>query len=51
MIADVPTRGAPTIYGFIGDAFTWLCIGGTVLLIGTSLVRRRLQRPGMREGM
>ena len=51
MIADMPTRGIRTVYGLIGDAFTWLCIAGTVLLIGTSLVRRRLQRPGMREGM
>lgn len=51
MISDVPTRGAPTIYGLIGDAFAWLSIAGTVLLIGTSLVRQRSQRPGTREGM
>ena len=51
MIADMPTRGIRTVYGLIGDAFTWLCIAGTVLLIGTSLVPRRLQRPGMREEM
>lgn len=51
MIADVPTRATPTIYGLIGDAFAWLSIAGTVLLVGTSLVRRRPQRPGTREGM
>lgn len=46
MIVDVPTRGTPTIYGLIGDAFAWLCVAGTILLIGTSLVYHRSQRPG-----
>ncbi len=47
MIADVPTRGTPTVYGLVGDAFAWLSAAGTILLVSIGLVRRR---PGAPEG-
>jgi len=41
MMVDMPTKGSPTLYGVIGDAFVWLCIAGTILLVGLGVLRRR----------
>jgi apolipoprotein N-acyltransferase len=43
MVAYVPIKGTWTIYGLVGDLFTWLCITGlltlTVLAVTLSLRR------------
>lgn len=41
MIVDVPTDGARTFYGRIGDVFAWLCVAGVALGMGAGLLRRR----------
>jgi apolipoprotein N-acyltransferase len=38
MIVSVPTRGVSTIYALIGDLFSWLCIGGLLLLTGRGVL-------------
>lgn len=38
MMADVPTRGAPTLYNLIGDVFAWLCLAA-VLGLGVTALR------------
>ena len=45
VIADVPLVYAPTIYGRVGDAFSYLC--ALVALVGWFLpyVRRRSEEP------
>jgi apolipoprotein N-acyltransferase len=40
-LVDVPVRGVTTPYRVIGDAFAWLCLAGTVVLIGFGVFRRR----------
>ncbi|MEU0463822.1 hypothetical protein ABZ215_07455 [Amycolatopsis sp. NPDC006131] len=40
-LVDVPVHGVTTPYRVIGDAFAWLCLAGTVVLIGTAVFRRR----------
>ncbi len=38
----LPTAGAATVYGRVGDVFGWFCVGGAVLLwIGLRLAQRR----------
>jgi apolipoprotein N-acyltransferase len=39
--AVVWSRGSPTLYTRIGDAFGWLCVALAVLLIGGTLLARR----------
>jgi len=41
MIADVPTQGTTTLYALIGDLFAWLCLAGSVAVIGRAVARRR----------
>lgn len=44
MVADVPIRGAHTIYATIGDLFAWLCLGGLAVLSALAIVRGRPRR-------
>lgn len=41
MVADVPTRGRPTIFVHVGDSFAYLCFAGLVVLSGMALVGER----------
>ena len=41
MIADLPTEGIQTIYALVGDLFAWLCVLGTVGLIGLAIRNRK----------
>lgn len=41
MMADVPIRGVPTVYGRVGDVFAWICVGGLLMLVSLGLRRRR----------
>ena len=41
MIADAPTQGTTTLYALIGDLFAWLCLAGSVAVIGRAVARRR----------
>ncbi|MBC8167852.1 MAG: apolipoprotein acyltransferase [Bryobacteraceae bacterium] len=37
-IAQIPLQArTPTLYSMVGDLFAWLCIAGTILLVGKSL--------------
>ncbi|MFI6172707.1 nitrilase-related carbon-nitrogen hydrolase [Nocardia sp. NPDC051052] len=45
-IVDVPTRGTTTIYRLTGDIFSWLCLAGTLVLIGIGIVRTTSSRRG-----
>jgi apolipoprotein N-acyltransferase len=49
MVADVPTHGVHTIYATIGDLFAWLCIAGTVALLGLAVLERRRRQSTARE--
>lgn len=40
MVASVPTDGAVTLYGRIGEGFAYLCVAGLAALAGLALVRR-----------
>ncbi|GAA1964785.1 nitrilase-related carbon-nitrogen hydrolase [Amycolatopsis minnesotensis] len=40
-ILDVPTRGTATTYRLVGDVFAWLCLAGTLALIGFGAIVRR----------
>lgn len=40
-ILDVPTRGTTTAYRLFGDIFAWLCLAGTIVLIGYTILARR----------
>ena len=42
--ADVPTRGAATIYRAIGDVFAWLCVMGMAALVVLGFWGRARQR-------
>ncbi|MEV1001586.1 hypothetical protein [Nonomuraea sp. NPDC050202] len=39
VVSEVPVRGFATPYRAIGDVFAWLCVAGTVLLIGLAIHR------------
>ncbi|MGI6871859.1 nitrilase-related carbon-nitrogen hydrolase [Amycolatopsis sp. 3B14] len=39
-LVDVPVHGVTTPYRVIGDAFAWLCLAGTVVLIGSVFFRQ-----------
>lgn len=41
MVADVPVRGARTLYARFGDLFAGLCVAGLTTLTGVAAVRRR----------
>lgn len=45
MVAQVPTRGSPTIYSRIGDFVAWLCLAGIIFLLIWALVSKK---PGER---
>jgi apolipoprotein N-acyltransferase len=36
LVAQVPIGHVPTLYARVGDVFAWLCVAGTVLLLGVS---------------
>ncbi len=40
LVAQVPTRGAHTLYSRVGDAFAWACVAGTLGLIVLAARRR-----------
>ncbi|MDD5564618.1 MAG: hypothetical protein PHQ91_12975 [Thermoanaerobaculaceae bacterium] len=40
LVAQVPTRGARTLYSRIGDAFAWACAAGALVLIALASRRR-----------
>ncbi len=40
-IVDVPTHGVTTLYRLTGDTFAWLCLAGTLVLIGMAVIPRR----------
>ena len=44
VVSDVPIRGSATPYRMIGDVFAWLCVAGTVVLIGLAIRRGRVRR-------
>ena len=44
MIAYVPTKGRSTIYSQVGDVFGWLCVAGSIAVIGWVLVRRKVAK-------
>jgi apolipoprotein N-acyltransferase len=39
VLSEVPVGGSATPYRAIGDVFAWLCVAGTVVLIGLALRR------------
>jgi apolipoprotein N-acyltransferase len=41
MLADVPTDGVRTVYGYLGDWFAWASIAGFLLLVVLAFVPRR----------
>ena len=48
-IVDVPTQGTDTLYRIVGDVFAWLCIGGSLALLGLVAVRIRRRTPSNQE--
>ena len=40
LVADVPTRGATTLYPRLGDAFAWGCVAGTLIVAAVALAKR-----------
>jgi apolipoprotein N-acyltransferase len=38
MVADVPTRGTPTIFVYVGDSFAYLCFAGLIALSGLAII-------------
>jgi apolipoprotein N-acyltransferase len=38
---DVPMKGRRTVYSAVGDLFAWLCIAGFVVIIISTLFRRK----------
>ncbi len=46
-LTDVPTRSATTAYRVIGDVFSWLCLAGTIFLIGLGIFRPRRANPDL----
>ncbi|KDN16430.1 hypothetical protein DV20_41205 [Amycolatopsis rifamycinica] len=45
-LVDVPVHGVTTPYRVIGDAVAWLCLAGTVVLIGLRVFRRPARASG-----
>ncbi len=43
LYSDVPTKGEGTVYAVIGDSFAWLCIGGLVTLVISTVFRRKAE--------
>jgi apolipoprotein N-acyltransferase len=41
MLVALPTEGTPTVYALIGDGFAWLCVFGSVGLIGLTIKNRK----------
>ena len=41
IVAELPTRGARTIYAAVGDVFAWLCLAGLAVLVGMAIRQRR----------
>ena len=41
MVAQVPTKGVPTVYSVIGDLFGWLAVVGFVFIAIWAVVRWR----------
>jgi apolipoprotein N-acyltransferase len=41
LVAQVPTRGVPTLYAVIGDLFAWLAVAGFVGMVIWAVVRQR----------
>ena len=41
LYSDVPMRGQRTVYSVIGDLFAWLCIAGFVIIMVSTLFRRK----------
>ena len=41
MISQVPTQGASTIYGHIGDLFAWLWLAASAVMTGRAVAARR----------
>ncbi len=50
MIAYVPVKGTRTIYGLVGDLFTWLCIA-TLLVLTTFAVILSLRKPANSQAL
>jgi apolipoprotein N-acyltransferase len=46
---DVPMRGQRTVYSVIGDLFAWLCIGGFVIIVVSTLLRRKADLPSTND--
>jgi apolipoprotein N-acyltransferase len=44
MYADVPTKGAWTIYSALGDWFAWVCVAGLVAIVVGMVIRRQKER-------
>ena len=41
MVAQVPTHRVRTIYRRVGDLFSWLCVGGLLIVLIWAMTRRR----------
>jgi apolipoprotein N-acyltransferase len=41
MISEVPTKGVRTIYSRLGNWFAWVCVAGSLVLIGRAVSTHR----------
>jgi len=46
---DVPMKGQHTVYSMVGDLFAWLCIAGCVVIIISTLIRRKADMASTNE--
>jgi len=51
LVADLPTRGVPTIYRQLGDFFAWGCVLASVFLIALGIGRPRVGRKRQSSSM
>jgi apolipoprotein N-acyltransferase len=45
LVSEVPTKGATTVYGMIGDTFAWLCVALLICLVGSAAISRKKSKP------
>ncbi len=49
LYSDVPMKGEPTMYSVVGDLFAWLCITGFLIIVVSTLFRRKADMTSTKE--